>query len=95
MSVDESRLTCAACGRPVARRGASGLFAHRSRGAVAACDLDADHAAVPDWRVLGEVTCGVCGQPAAAGPANELVHADEALDREHAPDPWGAPPRGG
>ena len=93
-SVEAAGLSCAACGRPVTRRGASGLFAHRSRGAVAACDLDADHVAVPDWRAVGAVTCGVCGRPAAAGSANVLAHTDAAMDRDHAPDPWGAPTPG-
>jgi hypothetical protein len=41
-------LRCAECGRPITRRGASGGYVHRSRGAVAACDLDADHEAVPE-----------------------------------------------
>ncbi|WP_217915306.1 hypothetical protein [Miltoncostaea marina] len=38
---------CADCGRPIARR-ADGRWAHRARGVVAACDLDADHPAVPE-----------------------------------------------
>lgn len=94
LSVEAAGLSCAACGRPITRRGTSGPFAHRSRGAVAACDLDSDHVAVPDWRAVGTVKCGVCDQPAAAGPENVLVHADAVMDRDHAPDPWGAPPAG-
>lgn len=88
MSIRDVDLTCASCGRRIARRGSSGLYAHRSGGAVAACDLDSDHAAAPDWRPLGEVTCGVCGRPARAGSGNVLTHADAELDADHAPDPW-------
>lgn len=55
---------------------------------MAACDLDSDHAAVPDWAALGEVTCGVCGAPAAATGPGWLGHVDAGRDADHAPDPW-------
>jgi hypothetical protein len=80
-------LTCAVCGRPVAPRGASGGYGHRSRGVVAACDLDADHAALPDWQAAGELDCGFCGGRLTVTADNLLVHADSERDGEHAPQP--------
>ena len=80
-------LTCAVCGRPVARRGTSDGYGHRSRGVVAACDLDADHAALPDWQAAGQLDCGICGGRLAVTADNLLVDADSGRDREHAPQP--------
>ncbi len=80
-------LTCAVCGRPVARRGTSDGYGHRSRGVVAACDLDADHAALPDWRAAGQLDCAICGGRLAVTADNLLVHEDSGRDREHAPQP--------
>lgn len=76
-------LTCAVCGRPVAPRRGAGDYSHRSRGVIAACDLDADHAAVPDWQLAGELTCGACGGRITATAENRLVHVDVQRDREH------------
>jgi uncharacterized protein (DUF983 family) len=42
-----TRARCAECGEPIKRGRAPGSFVHASR-VVAACDLDADHTAVPD-----------------------------------------------
>ena len=41
------RLRCAVCGEPIKPGRAPGAFVHASR-VVAACDLDSDHAPVPD-----------------------------------------------
>ena len=38
---------CAACGRPIEPGRAPGTWVHKP-GIVAACDLDADHPAVPE-----------------------------------------------
>jgi hypothetical protein len=40
-------LVCAVCGEPIKPGAAPGVFVHASR-VVAACDLDADHAARPE-----------------------------------------------
>ncbi len=42
-----SLLRCATCGEPIKRGPTPGTFVHASR-VTAACDLDADHRAVPD-----------------------------------------------
>ncbi len=43
----EPPLRCGECGEPIKRGRAPGVFVHASR-VIAACDLDADHAAAPD-----------------------------------------------
>lgn len=55
---------------------------------MAACDLDSDHIPTPDWRPLGTVTCGRCGEPAEATGSGGLAHVDRARDGDHTPDPW-------
>lgn len=85
MSAQGPALVCAVCGRPIAPRRGTGGYAHRSRGVVAACDLDSDHAAVPDWGAAGELTCSVCGGRLTATSEHLLVHVDAEADRQHAP----------
>jgi hypothetical protein len=79
-----SSLRCAECGRPLVRR--RGALVHASRGVVAACDLDSDHAPVPDWAGLGEVPCRRCGAP-SAWRAGAFAHVDPAHDAGHDADP--------
>lgn len=57
MSHRATPLLCAECGRPVKRIGGGERYTHAGRGPVAACDLDADHAARPS-------------EPTAATPAD-------------------------
>ncbi len=59
-----AELRCAECGERLTRGRHAGTFTHVSR-LVAACDLNADHAPVPDWAALGERPCAVCGEPVA------------------------------
>ena len=40
-------LRCVTCGEPIKRGRSPGAYVHASR-VIAACDLDADHPAVPD-----------------------------------------------
>ncbi len=47
MSADQYDVHCRECGLPLRRLG-DGSWMHRKGGAVAACDLDSDHAALPD-----------------------------------------------
>lgn len=79
-------LRCAECGRPLTRRRADGRLVHASRGPVAACDLDSDHPAVPDWRALGEVPCRRCGAPTASATGT-FAHVDPERDADHAAEP--------
>lgn len=44
---DTTALRCAECGERIVRGRSPGTFTHTTR-LIAACDLDADHAAVPD-----------------------------------------------
>lgn len=81
------RLVCQHCGRDVVPRGTPGSYGHRSQGVIAACDLDSDHPATPDWRAAGELTCGRCGGTLTATPDNRLEHVDRGRDSEHAPSP--------
>jgi hypothetical protein len=46
-------LRCAECGERIVPGRAPGVFVHTTR-VVAACDLDADHTAIPDRQGLGE-----------------------------------------
>jgi hypothetical protein len=78
-------LRCAECGQPVVRRRSGGRFAHRSR-VVAACDLDADHAAVPDWAALGELPCRRCGAPTVA-EGGAFTHLEAEREADHPADP--------
>jgi hypothetical protein len=78
-------LRCAHCGEPL-RLGRAGAWIHRSRGVVAACDLDSDHVPVPDWAALGEIACRRCGRPAAAA-GGAFAHVDPALDADHQVEP--------
>lgn len=80
-------LTCLDCGRTLKRHGRTGRLIHAAGGAVAACDLDADHPPRPDWHALGEIMCGRCGTPAQAELRGSLRHLDPGHD-DHEPTPW-------
>jgi hypothetical protein len=75
-------VTCIDCGRRV-RRDGSGGFVHAGFGAVAACDLDADHPAVPDLREAGIWACRHCGEPAIANSLNVCRHVAGDHDADH------------
>ncbi len=80
-------LRCAECGERIARGRLRGGWVHRSRGVVAACDIDSDHTPVPDWAALGPITCAVCGGALVADRRGALAHEDPARDGAHAPEP--------
>lgn len=80
-------LRCAQCGERIARGRLRGGWVHRSRGVVAACDIDSDHTPVPDWAALGPTVCATCGEPLEAGRQGALRHADPARDADHDPEP--------
>jgi len=80
-------LRCAECGERIAKGRLRGGWVHRSRGVVAACDIDSDHRPVPDWAALGELTCAVCGGALVAGRRGALAHADPDRDADHEPEP--------
>jgi endogenous inhibitor of DNA gyrase (YacG/DUF329 family) len=78
-------LTCAECGERIVRGRSPGTFSHVSR-LVAACDLNSDHPAEPDWSLVGEMPCRSCGEPVVrAGDA--FAHVDAARDGDHPADP--------
>ncbi len=52
---------------------------HRKGGAVASCDLDADHAAAPDLPA-GTVHCEVCHGPLRVSAHGRLEHVTPAPD---------------
>ena len=83
--VQGPELVCAVCGRHIAPRGTAG-YRHRSQGVVAACDLDSDHAAAPDWRAADELTCGACGGGITVDARNRLMHVDGERDADHTPE---------
>lgn len=78
------QLTCRGCGeRLVPSRRRPGALTHVSR-VVAACDLDADHAAEPDLTLLGTPPCTACGAPTTwAGGA--FVHVDPIVNHPASP----------
>ncbi len=80
----ETPLNCIDCGRRL-RRDSSGRCVHAGLGAVAACDLDADHPAVPDLRGSGIWDCRRCGEPAVANSLNAWRHVDARHDGDHPP----------
>ena len=79
-------LVCARCARRVSWSGRRGRYIHAGGGPVAACDLDAEHAAEPDWTRLGETSCIVCDAP-LAGSTTGFSHRDPVRDDDHAADP--------
>ena len=79
------RLVCADCGERVVQGRAPGTFTHVSR-LVAACDLDSDHPARPDWPRAGALTCRVCGA-SVAYVDGAFGHTDAARDADHPPVP--------
>lgn len=83
-------LVCARCARRVSWSGRRGRYIHAGGGPVAACDLDAEHPAEPDWTRLGETPCVVCAEPLLGSPAG-FAHRDPARDADHAADS-GFPP---
>ena len=78
-------LTCAECGERIVRGRAPGTFSHVSR-LVAACDLNSDHPAEPDWNLVGEMPCKSCGEPVVRAGGG-FAHVDGARDDDHAADP--------
>jgi hypothetical protein len=80
-----ARLTCADCGERLVRGRTPGSLIHKAR-LVASCDLDSDHAPVPDWAALGTPPCRRCGQPTAAGPEG-FGHVETARDEDHPAEP--------
>lgn len=84
MDLDDASLTCRDCGLPV-RRITPDRWMHRKGGAVAACDLDSDHPAVPD--LAGRVpVCADCGAALAFGVSGRLEHREAPSDG-HEPAP--------
>lgn len=77
-------IRCAVCGERIGR-GRAGGYSHRAR-LVAACEIDADHRAVPDWTAYGEIPCRVCGAPTVAS-GEGFTHLDAARDPHHTADP--------
>jgi hypothetical protein len=78
-------LLCTVCGRRLGR-GRGGAIVHAGRGPVAACDLDSDHVAVPDWEAAGEIPCRRCGAP-GVGRGGGFAHVEAARDADHAAEP--------
>jgi hypothetical protein len=60
---------------------------------VAACDLNSDHPAEPDWNLVGEMPCKSCGEPVVrvdggfAHVDGGFAHVDGGRDADHAADP--------
>ena len=78
-------LTCRECGERIVRGRRPGSFSHVSR-LVAACDLNGDHPALPDWEVVGHLTCRICAEP-VIGSDEGFHHVDASRDGDHPPDP--------
>lgn len=78
-------LSCADCGRRLSWDRRRGRFMHAGRGPVAACDLDSDHAARPNWEELGKVVCRDCGGTTVLHDGR-LAHVDGERDGDHPPD---------
>jgi ribosomal protein S27E len=78
-------LTCAECGERIVRGRSPGTFSHVSR-LVAACDLNSDHPAEPDWALVGEMPCRSCGE-AVIRAGGGFAHVDASRDDDHRPDP--------
>lgn len=53
---------------------------------MAACDLDAEHPAEPDWDALGELSCVICDTPVAAS-GGTFSHRGEVPGDAHPADP--------
>jgi hypothetical protein len=53
---------------------------------VAACDLDAEHRAEPDWAALGEVPCSTC-DAATVASGSAFCHVEAGRDLDHRADP--------
>lgn len=79
-------LVCSRCGRRVSWSGRRGRYVHSGGGPVAACDLDAEHPAEPDWDALGELSCVVCGTAVVASDGR-FSHRGASSGRAHPADP--------
>jgi cellulose synthase (UDP-forming) len=80
----DTQIACFDCGKRL-RRDTSGRYEHAGLGPVAACDLDADHPALPDLRHAGVWSCRQCGEPAVANSLNAWRHVVTSYDTEHPP----------